>query len=363
MIYRAIGLMSGSSLDGLDIVFAEFQETGGKWSYVIREADCLPYEKEWTERLTVATSLSAGEYLRLHADYGHYLGRQVNRFIEDHGLQFQVALVSSHGHTSFHEPPFFTAQLGEGAALAAETGLPVVTDLRAMDVALGGQGAPIVPMGEKLLLSEYSLLLNIGGIANVSIHTGDKPMAFDICPANRVLNHFALLAGQEFDRDGRLAAGGRVSDALLKQLNELAYYQQAPPKSLANIFGTETIVPLLASPGLSIQDILRTYVEHIAIQTARAVKPYITAANQGQSLLITGGGAFNQYLVERITVHLEPLSISVKLPDDDLVKYKEALIMALLGVLRWRDEFSTLASTTGARRGSIGGALWNGQEE
>lgn len=363
MIYRAIGLMSGSSLDGLDIVFAEFQETGGKWSYTIRNADCLPYEDGWGERLARATTLTAGEYLRLHSEYGHYLGKQVNRFIEDHGLQFQVALISSHGHTSFHLPPVFTAQLGDGAALAAETGLPVVTDLRALDVALGGQGAPIVPIGEKLLFPDHALLLNIGGIANLSAHTGQDPIAFDICPANRVLNYFASLEGMEFDRDGALALSGRVQESLLAELNKLAYYHQPPPKSLANQFGTDTIIPMLVKSGHSTSDILRTYVEHIALQVAAAVKQYAGVQDNGNSLLITGGGAFNQFLVERISVNLQSMGISVVVPDSDLVKYKEALIMALLGVLRWRDEFTTLPSATGAKRGSIGGALWNGQDE
>lgn len=363
MVYRAIGLMSGSSLDGLDIVFVEFQESGGQWNFAIRAAACEPYSAEWVERLSSATRLSAGDYLRLHADYGHYLGQAVNRFIEDHLLHFQVALVASHGHTSFHQPPFFTAQLGEGSAIAAETGLPVVTDLRALDVALGGQGAPIVPMGEKLLWPDHTLLLNIGGIANLSIHGSESPLAFDICPANRVLNHFAQKLGMEYDKNGAVAAGGKIIPDLLKALNDLPYYQQAPPKSLANSFGTDTIVPLLSSSGASIPDILCTCVEHIAVQIQKALMTYATWPPQGTTLLVTGGGAFHQYLIQRMMALLQPVGITVIVADADTVQYKEAVIMALLGVLRWRDEYSTLPSVTGARRGSIGGALWNGQEE
>lgn len=363
MVYRAIGLMSGSSLDGLDIVFAEFQESAGKWTWQIQKAACLPYEKEWSERLLAAPTLSARDYLRLHADYGHYLGQLVNQFIEDNGLQFQVAVVASHGHTSFHQPPYFTAQLGEGAAIAAETGLPIVADLRALDVALGGQGAPIVPIGERLLLSQYPLLLNIGGIANISVHTTENTLAFDICPANRVLNHFAARLGMEFDEDGRAASEGHVQESLLQTLNAFDFYRQPPPKSLANEFGTDTLVPLLENTGLSPNDILRTYVEHIADQVKKAIMDHATWPPSGGSLLVTGGGAFNHFLVTRLTDLLQPLGITVTVPDANLIKYKEALIMALLGVLRWRDEYSTIPTTTGAKRGSIGGALWNGQEE
>jgi anhydro-N-acetylmuramic acid kinase len=192
MLYRTIGLMSGSSLDGLDIVFAEFYENAGSWNFEIKAADCYEYSPGWKERLQNATSLTALDYLFLHSEYGHYLGKQVNRFIEEKSLHYQVGLIASHGHTTFHVPPKMTAQLGDGAAIAAETKLPVVSDLRALDVAFGGQGAPIVPVGEKLLLKEYSMFLNLGGIANISFNLPDNYIAFDVCPANRVLN---LIAG------------------------------------------------------------------------------------------------------------------------------------------------------------------------
>ncbi len=188
MIYRAIGLMSGSSLDGLDIAFAEFHENGGKWDFEIKAAECYPYSTEWVNRLKKATELNAFDYQLLHIEYGHYLGREVNRFIDAHDLHYQVGLVSSHGHTTFHDPSRgLTAQLGDGASIAAETGLPVVSDLRAMDVALGGQGAPIVPIGEQLLFNDYAYFLNVGGIANISFNQTPY-IAFDVCAANRVLN-------------------------------------------------------------------------------------------------------------------------------------------------------------------------------
>jgi len=369
MVYRAIGLMSGSSLDGLDIVFAEMQENGGKWQYEIIRSDCYGYPGEWIEKLKRATSLTALDYQLLHVEYGHYLGTQVNRFIDDHQLHYQVALVASHGHTTFHMPAKkMTAQLGDGAAIAAATQLPVVSDLRALDIAFGGQGAPIVPIGEKLLLSDFDLFLNLGGIANISFNA-DNYVAFDVCAANRVLNMLALEAGNEYDNGGQMAATGETDHNLLEQLNRLDYYKLPAPKSLANDFGTDTVYPTIKEASLQITDALRTYTEHIAVQIMNAISALkndqtVFAANgPNLKLLCTGGGAFNTFLVERIKAHLKELNIEVIIPDEKLVKYKEALIMALIGVLRWREEANVLSSVTGAKRDSVGGAMWMGQEE
>jgi anhydro-N-acetylmuramic acid kinase len=361
MFYRAIGLMSGSSLDGLDIVFAEFTEQGGKWSFEIKAADCYPFEKELSERLRAAASLSAYDYLLLHTSFGNYLGDKVNQFIDANRLHHQVQLISSHGHTVFHAPQKrMTAQLGDGAAIAAATGINVVSELRALDVALGGQGAPIVPMGEKLLLPDHSFLLNIGGIANISCKKQEQYIAFDICPANRVLNMLAALQGEAYDKDGRSASAGNVLDDVLDKLNRLNYYKQPYPKSLANEFGTAEVFPLL--PTFSIADALRTYVEHIAVQVRNAVAPFADSSTPNHQLLVTGGGAHNQFLVERIKHHLAGLNIAVIIPEKNIVDYKEALVMALLGILRWREQNTVMSSVTGAGRDSIGGAVWIGQE-
>jgi anhydro-N-acetylmuramic acid kinase len=358
MIYRVIGIMSGSSLDGLDIAFVELTAQGGKWSVEIKEAACYPYSEAWRSSLLNATSLPAKEYLLLHTAYGHYLGQQVNTFIQDKKLQYQVALIASHGHTTFHLPAQkTTAQLGDGAAIAAVTGLPVVTDLRALDVALGGQGAPIVPLGEKLLLPTYDYFLNIGGIANVSITT-DTHVAYDVCPANKVLNMLANDAGKEYDKDGELAAAGAANMPLLNTLNNLDYYHQPYPKSLANDFGMGIVYPLIKEAQLSIPDALRTFTEHIAYQVFRSLQN----TPLGGKLLVTGGGAFNLSLVNSIKTQLHTVGTEVIVPDTLLVNYKEAMIMALLGVLRWREENTTLQTVTGAIRNSVGGALWMGQE-
>ncbi len=370
MVYRVIGIMSGSSLDGLDIIFTELHENGGKWDYEIASAVCYPYSNEWTEKLRSAISLSAFEYQLLHTEYGHYIGQQVNRFIEENELHYKAALISSHGHTTFHVPAKkMTAQLGDGAAIAAETGLPVVTDLRSLDIALGGQGAPIVPIGEKLLLGNYDYFLNLGGIANISFNGVPSAkagyIAFDVCPANRVLNMLANETGKDFDEGGRLASYGTIQEELLKKLNSLDYYSQPYPKSLANDFGTDTVYPIIKNAGLTINDALATYVEHIALQIEKAITTLNSDSRlrtQDSRLLATGGGVFNTFLTERISNHLQSLNIELIIPGENLVKYKEALIMALIGVLRWRQEYTVLSSVTGASRDSIGGALWNGQD-
>ncbi len=351
--------MSGSSLDGLDLVFASFDVSGSSWTYEILAADCYPYPPEWLQRLETATALPAGDYQQLHCDYGRYLGEQVNRFVETYQLHYKVQLVGSHGHTTFHRPESgMTHQLGDGAALAATCGINVVSDLRSMDVALGGQGAPIVPIGEKWLLGDFSWFLNIGGIANLS-RNGDPYMAFDVCPANRVLNLLAATTGQPYDAGGATARSGQVHPGLLEQLSQLPYYRQSPPKSLANSFGTDVVFPLLQTADLSAADSLCTYTEHIAQQVQQAIQ-VLPPVDGPARLLVTGGGAFNTYLLERMRSLVPELELVV--PDEQLVQYKEALIMAFMAVLRWREENNVWHTVTGARRSSVGGAIWMGQD-
>lgn len=364
MLYRVIGVMSGSSLDGLDIAFVEFEETGGKWSFSINASQCIPYSIEWTNKLMEATNLSAKEYLQLHVSYGKYIGDQINGFIDTFHLHHQVQLIVSHGHTTFHTPHSgMTAQLGDGAAIAATTEINVVNDLRAMDVAFGGQGAPIVPIGEKLLFAEFPLCLNLGGIANISFKSENGYIAFDICAANRVLNMLAQLEGKDYDDKGSLAFSGKVDTQLLTKLNTLDYYTLPFPKSLANSFGTELIFPLVNKSNISTSDKLRTYSEHIAMQIGYAIQKLGGQDSMMHSkLLLTGGGAMNAFLTERIQHHLHSFSVEINIPDETIVHYKEALIMALIGILRWREEYNVLHTVTGARRSSIGGSVWIGQE-
>jgi anhydro-N-acetylmuramic acid kinase len=365
MVYRVIGTMSGSSLDGLDIAFVELQETSGKWAYELRHSACYEYSEEWKDKLARACHAGLMEYHLLHTEYGRYTGELINQFIRDNDLQYQVQLISSHGHTTFHLPARrTTAQLGCGAAIAATTGINVVSDLRAMDVALGGQGAPIVPVGEKLLLGDAPLFLNIGGIANISFNMPDKYIAFDVCPANRVLNLLARKHNKNYDEGGEMARAGRVNTGLLNLLNELEYYSLPFPKSLSNDFGTDVVLPLVTGMHTRNYDDLRTYVEHIATQVANSVEQLRAAypAAVADRLLITGGGANNSFLIEVLQSKLEPAGVKIEVPSPALIDFKEAIIMALIGVLRWREEYNVLASVTGATRNSIGGAVWIGQE-
>ena len=361
MIYRAIGIMSGSSLDGLDIAFVTFTETGGKWEFEIVAADCIAFDNTLEQKLQTATTLSALEYQLLHVSFGHYIGQQINAFIEKYELQHKIHLIASHGHTTFHLPAHnMTAQLGDGAAIAAETQLPVVSDLRAMDVAFGGQGAPIVPKGEQLLFPDYNYCLNLGGIANISVNNKGQFIGFDICAANRVLNMLAEEAGKKYDTGGNMAADGNVDILVLAALNELDYYQHPFPKSLANSFGTDIVHPLIKNAKLSAADALRTYTEHICLQIKNVVAKQLLSGDK--KMLVTGGGAFNTFLISRLSYLLADIGVTVIVPDEKLVAYKEALIMALLGILRWREEANVLPSVTGAAKASIGGALWLGNE-
>ena len=298
MQYNVVGLMSGSSLDGLDIAFVHLEEAAGKWQFDLAETACIPYPDAWRENLTDLTSLSAQDYLLLHTAYGHYLGNCVNDFLEEKSLAFQVQLIASHGHTAFHIPSrHMTAQIGDGAAIAAVTGIRTITDFRSVDVALGGQGAPIVPIGEKLLFPEFDFFLNLGGIANLSSSRG-KFTGFDICPANRILNLLAGDTEKGFDENGHLASEGKIDSHLLNQLNAFAYYSQPYPKSLSNEFGLDEIFPAIREAGLSLPDALRTYVQHIVVQVKRGLTSLMggNQARENLRLLITGGGAHNRFL-------------------------------------------------------------------
>ena len=353
--FKVIGLMSGSSLDGLDIAYCHFEKEHDYWKFSILHAECIPYSKDWIERLRTARELNGRSLWQLHADYGHLLTNLVNAFIAKNKLADSVDLIASHGHTIFHFPDLhYTIQIGDGAALAVGTGIQAACDFRSSDIALGGQGTPIVPIGDRWLFREYNYLLNLGGIANLSVKSGETIIAFDICAANQVLNHYAGLKGLEYDKDGALAAAGQISQPLLDALDALEYYQKPFPKSLDNGYSRDIIIPLVDSFDISVEDKLHTYVEHIASQ----INSHINKANgakQGE-LFITGGGAFNSYLIDRIAALS---SLTVHIPADEVVKYKEALVIAFIGLLRWRNEPNVLNSVTGASRDSVGGALYH----
>jgi anhydro-N-acetylmuramic acid kinase len=341
--------MSGTSLDGLDMVFCEFEKIASQWNYSILHAQTIPYSDDWRRRLSSVETASAFEFVQTDVEYGHLTGKLVRNFMET----FRVLpdFIASHGHTIFHQPgKGITAQIGSGAAIAAETGLPVVCDFRTLDVALGGQGAPLVPIGDDLLFHDVDYCLNIGGFANISFQRSNQRIAFDICPANIVLNNLSALAGKEYDQDGMMAREGKTDDALLQKLNAIEYYFLAPPKSLGKEWVINSILPILKDYDLSINDLMATFCEHIAIQIGQAIQ-----GNPSEKLMITGGGAFNLFLIERIRHYS---AAQVFIPDKNTVNFKEALIFALLGVLRWRNEENCLSSVTGALRNSSGGAIY-----
>jgi anhydro-N-acetylmuramic acid kinase len=361
MQYNVIGLMSGSSLDGLDIAFVHLEETAGRWTFDIQQSSCVPYPVKWKEKLSGVTGLSAKDYLLLHTEYGHWLGHTVNNFLEENNLAYRVQLISSHGHTAFHFPERqMTAQIGDGAAIAAVTGIRTITDLRSVDIALGGQGAPVVPIGEKLLLPEYDFFLNIGGIANLSA-AGDQFIGFDVCPANRILNLLAAETKKGYDENGSLAASGRIDETLLRRLNSLSYYKNSYPKSLSNEFGINDVYPLIVDANIGLSDALATYVEHITMQIANSLKMLKEkfAGRENLRLLITGGGAHNHFLIERLSAAVSRAGFECIIPSKNLVDYKEALIIALMGVLRWREDINVLHTVTGASKDSINGAIWS----
>jgi anhydro-N-acetylmuramic acid kinase len=313
------------------------------------KAESVDYPEDLRQRLATAQTMSALEYARLHSDYGLYLGDQVRDFIARNALR--VDLVASHGQTIFHQPSVrFTGQIGSGAGIAAVTGIDTVCDFRTTDVALGGQGAPLVPIGDAVLFGDYDYCLNLGGFSNISYAEGSKRLAYDISPVNYVLNAYAGKLGMAYDRDGETARSGQVSTALLDALNALPFYTQAGPKSLGREWVEAEVYPLIESFGLPVEDVLATFVEHVAVQVGRHVR--------GGRVLVTGGGARNRYLIERMQA-LAP-QVQYVVPDALTIDFKEALIFALLGALYMADRPNCLASVTGAVRDNIGGCLYKG---
>lgn len=348
--YNVIGVMSGTSLDGLDICYASFNHNND-WNFTIKNSKTIELNPSLKSKLKNATTLSGLELSLLHNQVGNFIGEAIMQFIT--GFQInknEIDFISSHGHTIFHQPEKqLTLQIGNGANISALTKLPVVCDFRTTDLALKGNGAPLVPIGDKLLFSEFDNCINLGGISNISYQKGNKRIAFDICPVNIVLNYLANQLGFDYDKNGELAIAGILNKNLLNQLNNLDYYQNSPPKSLGYEWVEKNIFPLLKNSNLNQKDILRTFVEHIAFQIGNHLK-------QNEKTLFTGGGTHNKYLMERIQ-HFSNTQIII--PNQKIIDFKEALIFGFLGILRWRNEINTLSSVTGAGIDSIGGCVYD----
>lgn len=342
-----LGLMSGTSLDGLDLCLASFQKQMNRWTFKITEAQTFPYPPQLKERLQHAHALNAFDFILLHKEYGRFLGEQSKHFLD--ATASSANYIASHGHTIFHQPEKgITFQIGCGANIAAVTGISTIYDFRSLDVALGGQGAPLVPIGDDLLFSDYDICLNLGGFANISYNNeqGNR-VAFDVCPCNIVLNQLVKVKGINYDINGHYASQGAICEPLLKELNSLDFYSKKGAKSLGREWVEQEFISRFEGYDISIEDCLRTMCEHIAIQISRH-------ANM-RNMLATGGGTHNSFLMSKIREHCD--SCRVVIPSKEIVDFKEALIFAFLGALYVSNENNTLSSATGASRDSIGGTL------
>jgi len=351
--YHVIGIMSGTSLDGVDLVYVTLSLQEGKWSFEMEHGQTVSYSDSWRNKLKTAIALNKEELDKLDEQYTVYLAQVITTFIQEHALE-TVDFVCSHGHTILHRPDLgYTVQIGNLPILADLIQHKVVCDFRVQDVILGGQGAPLVPVGDRLLFSEYEACLNLGGFANVSYENQlNYRIAYDVCPVNVLLNEQAQQCGLLYDDEGKRAKQGQVSLPLLEALNELEYYAKTPPKSLGVEFVMSHIKPLLSLYPHTAEDYLATFVEHIAMQIAKGIR-----LPQGATILVTGGGALNCYLMERIRYYAPFYQFEI--PQSLLINYKEALIFALLGVLKVRDEVNTLASVTGAQYDHSSGVIYD----
>lgn len=351
--YKVIGLMSGTSLDGVDLAYTEFTYNNNDWSFELVHSKSIEYTNEWRTKLNNAMQLNGLEIHLLDIELAEYFSILINNFRKEFSIE-ELNFISSHGHTIFHQPEKkLSLQIGAGQILATNCGIEVICDFRKQDVAMGGQGAPLVPIGDKYLFSSYNYCLNIGGIANVSFDANGKRIAYDICPANMVLNHYAELMNINFDEDGNIAAKGNCNTTLLHQLNNINYYSLPIPKSLGKELIYAEVIPLIDSHQISIEDKLNTFCEHIAMQITSAL--LVTSYQLPATILITGGGAYHKHLISRIKQHCEA---EIIIPSKEIIEFKEAIIFAFLGVLRKRNEVNCLSSVTGAERDHCSGTIY-----
>ncbi|MGV3461319.1 MAG: anhydro-N-acetylmuramic acid kinase [Flavobacterium sp.] len=349
--YNMVGVMSGTSLDGVDLAHIQFTCNDDAWQFEIGVAETVPYSDAWVNRLKEAVSFSETQLQVLNQEYTQLLGNVIKDFILKHNLK-AIDAVCSHGHTILHQPHNgVTLQIGNLPDIAKIVGEKVVCDFRVHDVQLGGQGAPLVPIGDRLLFSSYDACLNLGGFSNISFEKAGDRVAYDICPVNTVLNHYSAILGFDYDSGGKIAASAKIDEILLSELNALEFYRLPFPKSLGFEFVKETVLPLIDGFNISPADVLATFTEHIATQIANVLK------HAGiKNLLVTGGGAYNTHLIGRMKQLLP--GTGVEIPDDKTIQYKEALIFALLGVLKLRGDINVLASVTGAAHDHSSGFVY-----
>jgi anhydro-N-acetylmuramic acid kinase len=348
--YNVVGVMSGTSLDGVDLAHIQFQIKNEKWTFEIIESQTIGYDSTWVQTLKQAVDFSKSDLEKLNSDYTKLLATIISNFIQKNNIE-NLDAVCSHGHTILHQPQNgFTLQIGNLSEIATLINQTVVCDFRIQDVQLGGQGAPLVPIGDQILFSDYDYCMNLGGFSNVSFDENGIRIAFDISPVNTVLNFYANQLGLDYDNKGKISRTGNNNPDLLQKLNALDFYSKKHPKSLGFEFVKETILPIIESFKIKTEDKLNTFTEHVAQQIALALP------KKSGSLFVTGGGAYNDFLMERIQFYLPEMKIII--PEKNSLEFKEALIFALLGVLKLRNEINVLSSVTGAKNDHSSGVVY-----
>ena len=342
-IKNLIGLMSGTSLDGLDIVLVQFEENEDVISHKMVCNETVGYPTDLEQNIKKAHKLKIDEVQILDKAIGLFFAAQVNAFIEKNKLdQNDIEAIASHGQTILHQPENgFTLQLGCGSTIAYHTGIPVINDFRSLDVIAGGQGAPLVPIGDfNLFNGKAEAFVNIGGFCNISFkdHKGEI-QAFDICPSNLPLNRYAQKLNAAYDKDGDFAQAGVLDDLLLQKLNKLEYYTKSAPKSLGTEWLDKSFYPLI-SEDLDPKTILRTVSTHIATQITHTLK-----TNNISSVYLSGGGVKNKFLINELK---KSYSGNIIVPDEQVIDFKEALIFAFLGYCYLLNRATTIKTVTGS---------------
>jgi len=329
--------MSGTSGDGLDLAVVSFPSTTNE-SYQLIEGITLPYPPHWQKRLTFQDQISGSDLLRLNHDYGVYTANLIKEYLRQ--TPYPISLIALHGHTYLHQPALgITYQLGCGPEVSQICGITTVSDFRTADVSLGGQGAPLVPIGDKFLFAEYDGCLNLGGFANLSILNREPILACDLAPANLIMNHLSKREGLPFDKDGEIAAQGQIIPQLLETLRSLPYFREKPPKSLGREWLEVEFLPLFAERR-GTTDLMATAVAFLVEQVTEYCQSYGL-----QRVLVTGGGAFNRFLIQQLQ---QQRPKTFEIPGPKLIEYKEALLFAWLGMRRIQEKINVWASVTGA---------------
>lgn len=356
--FKVIGLMSGTSMDGLDIAYVSFKEND-KIHFKLECCENIVYSKEWKDKLAQAFYATPEELSKLDSEYGIWLGNTVLHFIK--AYQIKPDLIASHGHTIFHKPhEKYTLQIGSGKIIKDLTQIPVVNNFRTQDVAMGGQGAPLVPIGDELLFPEFDFCLNLGGFSNISWKQDRKRLACDIGPCNILMNAICKRISLEYDKDGTLASQGKTLPALLDKWNAIDFYKLSAPKSLGREWFEMNFIDDIQNDEYDIRDLMATALQHIVVQLNIFLENAIRQINsnkQKYNVLITGGGAHNAYLMNELSKHSNKC-LEFVIPDRNIIDYKEAIVFALLGYLRWNHQINVLASVTGAERDHSSGEIY-----